>query len=166
VLAAIGAVAPDASVAQEQGSGWPPILAGVHAGWDRNSTGSVVGAQIRIPAFPTGHLEIVPNGDITFLTGLKEYQYGADAVLVSGGRRGGVFAGGGFGWRNTIFDGPERETRRAATAVVGARSGTLFGAPFGTQIEMRWTFLDGPLKPRMLTLGVNFPLWGRGEGRR
>lgn len=145
--------------------GRPAVTAGVRAGYDYNSTGSVVGAQIRIPVLPSGFLELVPNGDVTFLTGLKEYQGGVDAVLVSGGRRGGLYAGGGIAWRNTIYEGPGRETRTAPTLVVGARSGTLFGGPFGTQIEMRWSFPEGDFKPRALTLGVNFPLWG-GGGRR
>lgn len=150
-----------AAPAPGTGSGWAPPSAGVRAGYDYNSTASLIGVQLRVPALPTGHLEIVPTADITFLTGLREYQAGVDAVLVSGGRRGGVYAGGGFAWRNSIYDGPERETRRAPVAVVGAKTGALMGAPFGTQLEMRWIYMEGPYKPRILTLGVNFPLWGR-----
>lgn len=142
--------------------GWPPATVGIRAGYDYNSTGSVVGAQIRVPILPSGHVEVVPNGEVTFLTGLKEYQYGVDAVLLSGGRSGGLYAGGGIAWRSTIYEGSDRETRRAPTVVVGARSSALFGAPFGTQIEMRWSFPEGDFKPRTLSLGVNFPLWGRG----
>lgn len=150
---------------QDAGQGWPAPTAGLRVGYDDNSTGTVLGAQFRIAALPSGMVELVPNADVTFLPGLKEYQYGVDAVLVSGGRRGGIFAGGGIAWRNTIYEGPGRETRMAPVLVVGARSSALFGAPFGTQIEMRWTYPDGVFKPRALTFGVNFPLGG-GDGRR
>jgi len=168
LLALVPAAAQGQRFGQEsgEGGGWPPVTVGVRGGYDYNSTGSLLGVQIRIPVLPSGWVELVPNGDITFLTGLKERQVGVDAVLVSGGRRGGVYAGGGIAWRNTIFEGSERETRQAPTVVVGARSGALFGAPFGTQIEMRWTFPEGDFKPRSLSLGVNFPLWGRGGDRR
>lgn len=141
--------------------GWAPASAGFRAGFDYNSNGSVLGAQLRIPLLPGGLVEAVPHADVTFLTGLKEYQGGVELVAVSGGRRGGVYAGGGVAWRNTLWSGPDRETRRAPTAVVGLRSGATFGAPFGTQLEMRWTFPEGAFKPRVLSLGVNFPLWGR-----
>lgn len=147
-------------------SGWAPGWAGVRAGWDYNAQSTVVGAQIRVPALPSGHVEIVPNGDVSFLNGLREYQGGVDAVVVSGGRHGGAYVGGGFAWRNTIWEvGSPRETRRAPVTVAGVRSGTLGGAPFGTQLEMRWIWLDGPYKPRVLTLGINFPLWGGGRRR-
>ncbi|GMV06319.1 MAG: hypothetical protein AMXMBFR53_25950 [Gemmatimonadota bacterium] len=161
------ALAPGGLHAQRFGGapvqrGWPPVTVGIRAGYDYNSTGSLVGAQARVAALPSGFVEVVPNGEITFLNGLREYQYGVDAVVVSGGRSGGIYAGGGIAWRSTIYEGPDRETRRAPTVVVGARSSALFGSPFGTQIEMRWTFPEGDFKPRSLTLGVNFPLWGRG----
>lgn len=164
------ATVPDAARAQfrrpdlapSPGSqGWAPASAGFRAGFDYNSNGSVLGAQLRIPLLPGGMVEAVPHADVTFLTGLKEYQGGVELVAVSGGRRGGIYAGGGLAWRNTLWSGPDRETRRAPTAVVGLRSGATFGAPFGTQLEMRWTFPEGALKPRVLSLGVNFPLWGR-----
>lgn len=141
--------------------GWAPAYVGIRAGFDYNSNASVLGAQARVPLLRNGMLEAVPNGDVTFLTGLKEYQAGVDVVVVSGGRRGGLYAGGGLAWRNTLWSGPDRETRRAPVVVVGARSGATFGAPFGTQLEMRWTFPEGAFRPRVLSLGVNFPLWGR-----
>lgn len=166
----VGAVFPGSAHAQfrrpdrapERGTqGWAPASAGFRAGFDYNSNGTVLGAHLRIPLLPGGLVEAVPHADVTFLTGLKEYQGGVEMVVVSGGRRGGLYAGGGVAWRNTLWSGPDRETRRAPTAVVGVRSGATFGAPFGTQLEMRWTFPEGPFKPRVLSLGVNFPLWGR-----
>ena len=146
------------------GRGWASAWAGIRAGWDYNARATVVGAHLRVPGLPSGHLEIVPNGDITFLDGLREYQGGVDAVFVTAGRQGGFYAGGGMAWRNTEWvAGSPRETRSSPVTVAGLRSGTLGGAPFGTQLEMRWTWLDGPYKPRVLTLGINFPLWGGGR---
>ncbi|HSW28557.1 MAG TPA: hypothetical protein VLH75_03590 [Longimicrobiales bacterium] len=146
--------------------GWAPGWAGIRAGWDYNAQAAVLGAQLRLPAIPSGHAELVPNGDVTFLDGLREYQAGVDAVVVSGGRHGGVYGGVGMAWRSTVWEeGGPRETRSAPVTVVGVRSGTLGGAPFGTQLEMRWIWLDGPFRPRVLTLGINFPLWGGGRSR-
>jgi len=174
LLALCSALAPRAAEAQRfappssvgDGGGWAPAWAGIRAGWDYNNQATVLGTQLRLPVLPSGYVEIVPNGEITFLEGLREYQGGVDAVVVSGGRRGGVYAGVGLAWRNTVWAaGSARETRSASVTVAGVRTGTTAGAPFGTQLEMRWTWLDEPFKPRVLTLGINFPLWGRGRGR-
>lgn len=147
---------------QAAGAGWPPAMAGIRGGYDYNSNGSVLGAQLRIPVHRSGNVELVPNAEVTFFTGLKEYQGGVDAVWVTGGRRGGVYAGGGIAWRNTIWvPGGERETRTAPTAVVGLRTSAGGGALFGIQLETRWTYPEGGFRPRVLTLGINVPLWGR-----
>ena len=37
-----------------EGEGWSPIQVGIHAGYDYNSTGSLLGAQVRIPVLPGG----------------------------------------------------------------------------------------------------------------
>ena len=148
---------------QTAGQGWAPVAVGIRVGYDSNASASVVGGQIRIPAWPSGHVELVPNLEVTFLTGVREYQGGVDLVVVSGGRRGGVYAGGGWGVRNTIYEGPGRDTRGALAVMAGVKTGALGGAPFGTQLEMRWVYPDGPFRPRVLSLGINFPLWGRGE---
>jgi hypothetical protein len=171
-------LAPPAAVSAQlrprsaPGSGWAPPQVGVHFGYDYNSTGSVAGAQMRIPILPNGFVELVPNGDITFLTGLKEYQYGVDAVVLSGGRRGGLYIGGGLVWRDTIYPDNTSEgisgrtTKRWADVVAGLRTGQLGVLPITTQIEIRWVFVDAPVKPRYLTLGFNLPLWGwEGGGR-
>jgi hypothetical protein len=126
----------------------------------------VLGAHIRIPLHPSGYVELAPNGDVTFLPRLKEYMGGVDLVGVSGGRRGGLYAGGGLAWRNTLYADGARATKRVPTIVAGARSPALFGAPFGTQIEVRWIRVDTPAKPKLLTFGINLPLWGWGDGRR
>lgn len=145
-------------------TGWAPAQIGARFGYDYNATGSVVGAQLRIPVIPSGYVELVPNGDVTFLTGLKEYQAGVDVVALSGGRHGGFFLGGGIGWRNSIYENaPERETKTAPIVVAGVRTGRMFAANLTTQIEMRWIFLDTAVKPRVLTFGLNVPLWGWGS---
>jgi hypothetical protein len=134
----------------------------VHFGYDYNSTGSVAGGQIRVPILPSGHVEILAVGDVTFLTNLKEYQYGLDAVVLSGGRRGGLYLGGGVVWRDTIYEdsSPDRATRLWPNIVAGLRTGQLGVLPITTQIEIRWVFVDDAVNPRYLTLGVNLPLWG------
>lgn len=148
--------------------GWAPPQIGVHFGYDYNSTGSVAGGQLRVPVHPSGYVELVANGDITFLTGLKEYQYGVDAVVLSGGRRGGIYVGGGMVWRDTIYqdETETRETKRWPDIVAGLRTGQLGVLPITTQIEIRWVFVDGPVNPRYLTLGINLPLWGWEGDRR
>jgi len=145
--------------------GWPPIEVGVHGGYDYTSTGSVLGAHMRVPLHPSGYVELAPNGDVVFLPRLKEYMAGADLVIVSGGRRGGIYAGGGLTWRNALYEG-ERTTRRVPTIVVGARAPALFGSPVSTQVEVRWIRVDAPVKPKLLALGINVPLWGWGERGR
>lgn len=165
VAALPGALAGQARSAPGAGTGWTPIAAGIHGGYDYTSTSYLVGAQIRIPLHPSGYLQVVPNGDIVFQPRLKEYLAGATVVGVSGGRRGGIYAGGGLTWRNTLQEGV-RTTKRSPTIVVGVLSPTLFGVPFSTQLEVRWVRVDTPLKPKLLSFGVNFPLWGWGEARR
>jgi hypothetical protein len=150
------------------GGGWAPAQAGLRVGWDNNANATVAGGQLRIPVLPGGSLELVPSGDVTFLTGLREYQVNLDAVWVLGGRRGGLYGGGGLAARNTIFgestDG-ERETRTGANVVVGLTTrGRFGGVPLGVQIEARWVFLDAAFDPRVFTFGLNVPLWGWGRG--
>ena len=147
------------------GPGWVPISVGLHVGYDDSASGEVAGAQLRIPIVRSGRIELMPNADVTFLTGLKEYQFNLEAVFVFGGRTGGPYFGGGLGYRNSIFgDNPAspRETKRGYTATVGIKS-TGIGAAFGTQLEIRWIFLEDIRNARIITLGVNFPLWGRGS---
>ena len=143
---------PAMAEAQPASGGWVPAQIGLRAGYDNSSNATVLGGQLRIPVVPAGWLEVVPSGDVTFLTGLREYQFNADAVLSMGGRSGGVYGGGGLAWRNNL--------------VVGlATRGRVADVPLGIQIEGRWVFLDADFDPRVFTFGVNVPLWGWG-GRR
>ncbi len=153
----------DAQLSQPGASaGWAPIQVGVRGGYDYNSTGYLLGAQLHIPLLPTGIVEIMPNADVTFLKGLKEYQYGVEAVFVTGGRRGGLYAGGGIGWRNSIYEqAPKRETKTTPTVVVGLRANEIPSIHLVPQVEVRWIFLpDVKVDPRVLSFGVNLPLWG------
>lgn len=163
------ALTPAATSAQgvpgRSARGWPPALIGFRFGYDNNASASVVGAQLRIPVIPSGRAELVPNGEITFRRGLREYDYSIDLVGVTGGRRGGIFAGGGVTWRDTIYDGPGRETKVWGDVVAGVRTGPLGEVPLSAQLEIRWIFLHSAVDPRLLTFGVNLPLWGWGGGR-
>lgn len=142
--------------------GWPPIEIGVHGGFDFRGTGSVFGGQMRIPLHRSGFVELVPNGDVSFLREYREYMIGGDLVAVLGGRQGGLYVGGGVTWRDAVYGG-ERSTQAEPTIVVGVRASQVLGAPFGTQLEVRSIQVSSPIKPKFLTLGINFPLWGWGE---
>lgn len=147
--------------------GWPAPAIGVRIGFDQAASGEVIGAQFRVPVLPSGRLEVVPNADITFLDNLREYGFNVDAVFVSGGRQGGLYLGGGLSMRNSVFTaeiGGARETAVGYGAVVGLKA----GGPAGlvTQVEFRWSFLpDIDYDPRAVTIGLNFPLWGRDDRR-
>lgn len=157
----VAAQQPDAD------EGWPAPAIGLRIGFDQAASGEVIGAQIRVPVLPSGRLELVPNADITFLDNLREYGFNVDAVFVSGGRQGGLYLGGGLSTRNSVFTaeiGGARETNIGYGAVVGLKA----GGPAGlvTQVEFRWSFLpDIDYDPRAVTIGLNFPLWGRGDRR-
>jgi hypothetical protein len=109
----------------------------------------------------------MPNADITFLTGLKEYELNLEVVYVTSGRAGGLYFGGGLAFRNSIYGddaSSPRETRQGYSAVVGLKAAT--GELFGSQVEFRWIFLpDADFDPRQITLGINFSLWGGSERR-
>ena len=149
------------------GASWPAVSAGARFGYDQSANGEVVGVQVRIPVLRSGILEVVPNGDVTFLSGLREYGLNVDAVYVRGGRGGGVYAGGGLSLRNSIFGtdpGAERSNELGYGAVFGLKTGIT--GRIGTQIEFRWIFFtDLDYDPRAVTLGVNVPLWGWNAGR-
>jgi hypothetical protein len=115
----------------------------------------------------------MPSADVSFVTGLKEYQYAVDALYVFGGARGGPYVGGGLAFRNTIY-GREanlpRETRRGYSVVIGSKFEA--DARFGVQLEIRWVFISespddevSPIDPQVVSLGINIPLTGRGNPR-
>ncbi len=141
---------------------WTPISIGPRAGYDQKARGQVLGAQIHLPIMRNGRIELVPSADIVFLANARDYQYNLDLVYVTGGRRGGLYGGGGVGYRDTVPDATAADPRSTIfgySLVLGVRSGIT--GPFETQIEIRWIFLEElDFRPVPLTLGINFPLWG------
>ena len=139
---------------------WTPISIGPRAGYDERARGTVLGAQIHLPLLRNGLVELVPTADIVFVRNGQEYQYNLELVYVTGGRRGGLYGGGG-GYRDTFLGGAATEPRRtifAYSLVVGVKSGV--ASRFQTQFEVRWIFLeDTSVRPVPLTIGINFPLW-------
>jgi hypothetical protein len=147
--------------ATEEGPPWAPVTVGARFGWDQAASGQVLGAQVRIPVVRSGVVEVVPTAEMIFLTGTKEYQYNLEAAYVSGGTRGGLFAGGGIGWRDSVFgaldlDDP-REWYFGWIATVGAKGGL---GRLQFELALRWAFLnDTDYRPNSATLGLNYPLW-------
>ncbi len=147
-------------------AGWAPIQIGARFGFVQRAGGNVVGAQVRIPVLPSGAAELVPGGSITFNSGgRKDRELTLDGVYVLGGPEGGLYAGGGLALRSAIWevDG-DRETKSGPTGVIGLKTNSVGGAPVGVQLQVRWVWMDEELTRQIMTFGVNFPLWGRGEG--
>lgn len=121
----------------------------------------VLGAQIHLPLLRNGLVELVPTADVIFPRNTREYQYNLELVYVSGGRRGGVYGGGGLGYRDTVLNGTPADPRSTIfgySLVVGVRSPAT--GRFQTQIELRWIFLeDTTVRPVPVTIGLSFPLW-------
>ncbi len=168
-LVALGLFAPVHARAQMLGrfaspepvdhSGWAPISVGPRIGYENRSSALVLGAGARIPVLPSAAIEVMPSFNVTFLHSLKEYEYNLEAVYAYGDKTGAIYAGGGLAWRNTIFDNQVgRRTKQGTSIVIGVRSKPPHSR-FGTQLELRWIFVDPTLKPRVLSLGINFPLW-------
>lgn len=139
---------------------WAPVAIGVRGGWDQKANGEVLGAHVRIPVLRTGVVELVPNADVVFLEGAKDYQYGVEAAWIPGGVRGGAFVVGGLAWRDTPIDAPspgESSTFFGGVLGVGVRSRV---GPLELELGLRWTFLnDTSYRPNSATIGVNYPLW-------
>lgn len=147
---------------------WAPISVGLRFGYDNNSNAEVVGAHAHVPILRSGRLEVAPSADVTFVEGAKDYQYSLDVAAVSGGRDGGLYAGGSVGYRDTVVTSGgtgARDTLFGYGVVAGARTGT--DSLVQIFFELRWIFLQdtGPIeyRPTPITIGGAFPLWGRGS---
>jgi len=139
--------------------GWAPPALGVRFGYDNQQQNEVLGAQLRLPILRGGQIELMPSVDVTFLQGLKEYQYNFEGVYVLDGRAGGFYAGAGIGLRNTIFTSSQgRETELGYSAVIGIR---LVGLGLVVpQLEYRWVFIDeAPITYKQFTFGLSVALW-------
>ena len=139
--------------------GWAPALIGARVGYDNRLRSGIVGAQIHIPVVRSGLVEILPNADVTFQP-FKEYQFNLEAVYVLGDQTGGgLYAGGGVGFRSLVFSGP-REIHPTLSLVGGLKLGGL--GRVVPQVEFRWLFVDDLLiDPQQVTLGVSIGLWER-----
>jgi hypothetical protein len=143
---------------------WTPVAFGARFGWDQRANGEVLGAHVSIPLLRNGIVELVPNAEMVFLTGTKEYQYSIETAFVPGGA-GGLFVGGGVGWRDTVFgsldpDDP-RTTYFGYVVAVGAKGGR---GRLQFQVTARWTFLDDTeYRPNATTIGLNYLLWNPGR---
>lgn len=141
--------------------GWPAPEAGVRFGYDNSQRQEVLGALLRIPVLRSGHVELTPNGDVTFLRGIKEYQFNGEAVYMVSGRDGGFYAGGGVGLRNTIPSsnlGGGRKTITTYSVVAGVKFTAL--GPANLIFEFRRIFAsDIVVDPQLLSVGVTIRLW-------
>ena len=164
-LSFVAPVALAAQGAQDEFPGpWAPPSLGVRGGYDNQQRRYVLGGQLRLPVLPRGQVELMPNVDVTFARGLKEYQYNLELVYVLDGRSGGIYGGGGIGWRNTVWNADPsdtseiRSTKAGFTAVLGIRIVEL--GLVVPQIEYRGVFIGAaPVSYQQLTLGLNLPLW-------
>lgn len=149
------------SLGGESATSWTPASIGIHVGWDAKASGSLVGGQVHLPLLPSGSVEVIGTGDLTFVRGTDDKQIILDLVYVSGGRGGGLYVGGGIGWRKGIFTpGTGEQTVMSRGFVLGLRQDGVF-AVFGLQAEFRWLFLsDVGLEPQPAAFGINLPLWG------
>lgn len=146
---------------------WAPISVGVRAGWDQRANGAVLGGQLRLPVVRSGIVELAPNAGVTFLDGAKEYQYNLEATVVPGGARGGVFFGGGVGWRDTVSGtlAPTDITRETVFGYVVSLGGRTDVGRVQLELGVRWIFLDdSAYRPNPVTLGVSYPLWQGASG--
>ena len=167
VLAALTAVAPGSAAAQlapqpqTQRTGWPAVEIGVRVGYDNIQRQEVVGALLRVPILPNGTIELLPSADVTFLRGLREYQFNADAVYLLAASDGGIYAGGGVGFRSTFPPANPsggRETLTTFAVVVGLKLTNL--SRVNPMFEFRRIFASElAVDPQLLSIGVTFELW-------
>ncbi len=142
-------------------TGWAPAGVGIRVGFDNAQSRPMVGAMARIPVVPSGSIEILSNGDVTFLPRLKQYQLNLELVYLLSGRRGGLYGGGGIGVRNSVF-GPDPtadpRNERTFSVVAGIRFGGL--GRIRPELETRWILLDEPTRdPSVVNFGATITLW-------
>lgn len=145
---------------------WAPIAVGVRVGLDSRANGEVLGAHLRLPVLRSGVVEIVPNAEMTFLRGAKDYQYGVEGAWAPQGTRGGIFLTGGVAWRETPVGTLGSEGARE-TYLGGVLGGGVRGTVGRLEVELglRWVFLDGTrYRPTPATLGISYPFWRTERG--
>lgn len=146
---------------------WAPPAVGARAGWDQRANAEVLGVHLRVPIVRSGIFELVPNAEMAFLTGAKDYQYGVEAAWVPAGTRGGIVLSGGVAWRDTPIGAADAEGDPRRTYfgwVLGAGGRTSVGRA-EVEVKLRWVFLnDTTYRPNSVTLGFAFPFWQVGPG--
>jgi hypothetical protein len=165
----LGALAPPSLSAQlraeEEETGWPALEVGARVGLMNVQQDFVLGGLLRIPVWRTGHAELLPSADVTFLGPFNEYQVNLEAAYLLMGRNGGPYVGGGIGFRSTIPPaGPGSGTvasRRWLTTyniLVGLKLTGL--GPVNPLVEFRRAFVsDLEIDPQVLSLGASVMLW-------
>jgi hypothetical protein len=167
LVAAAALCAPAAASAQlarlpgDNAGGWPAIEVGIRAGYDNGLREELVGALLRVPVLASGRIEFTPNMDITFLRGLEEYQYNLEAVYLTVPGEGGLYAGGGMGFRSTILPADPAAGRQTITTwnlVLGAKFEMT--ERLNAMLEFRRAFAsDLAVDPQQISLGVTIELW-------
>jgi len=166
-LAALLLVVPVALDAQvrrgrqaEEAPRWAPIAIGVKVGWDSRANGEVVGGHLHIPVVRSGVFELFPSLEAVFLRGAKEYQYNLDAAWTPGGVRGGIFAGTGVGWRDSVIGTDLGEPRQTFVGINAFGGGKTNLGRIQIEFLLRWTFLkDTSYQPNSASFAINLPLW-------
>ena len=107
-----------------------------------------------------GTFQVVPNVGVTFLPGIREYQYSGEVSWVPGGRRGGLFLTGGIGWRDTVRPDLADSGRDTLFGYVAGGGFKAAVGPVDFELALRWIFLnDTGYGPTPFTLGLSYPLW-------
>jgi hypothetical protein len=154
-------IAGAGQLSRQAEQGWPAVEIGARVGYDNSQRQEVVGALLRIPILRNGTVELLPNADVTFLQGVKEYQLNAEAVYLLSGDDGGFYAGGGVGLRDAVSrsdPGGPRETLTTFSIVVGLEFSGL--ERIHPLLEFRRVFAsEFVVDPQMLSFGVTFALW-------
>ena len=130
------------------------VTMGAHVGVDYLFEGFLIGGQAHFLLDPWGRIALIPNAEYEIRRGLRDWQANLDASVMP---VLGVYVGGGVAFRNSIFDEEVgRETVQGWSFFFGYRAPP---APrrVSPHVELRWSFV-GDIKPRMLTVGVNYPL--------
>jgi opacity protein-like surface antigen len=150
-----------AQAAPEPETRWPGPEVGVRVGYDNSQKQEVLGALLRIPVIRSGHVELIPGGDVTFLPTIEEYQFNLEAVYLLSGRNGGFYGGGGIGWRNSLPSSDlagDKQTFTTYSVVAGIKFPGV--GPLSLLFEFRRIIADElELDPQLLAFGATIPLW-------
>ena len=141
---------------------WAPVSIGARFSYDQEVRTQGLGLSLRVPVVRDGTFELNPSVDNLFVRGQDDRQYNVDLTYVPGGPRGGLILFGGVSWRESIFALLATERTRYFGYNLGAGGKTVLGR-VELEVQIKWTFLnDTQLQPNLVSLGLNYPLWGSG----